>query len=166
MFVSRRSFLISAGSALTATFLKEARAFALETESPLLVPPQHNKQTLFFEEVEDYWRLHLGEPEFEIPEPPRLIDSIRWLGTVGEWLHRARAIRTHGWLRLGEPVGTQLQPGSKGLRIPGNARCCAEWTGRATGGQNRLRSLSEPNELRALGGSPRSLVTIAATGTA
>ena len=81
MFASRRSFLISAGSALTAAFLKEARELALDTESPLLVPPPHEKRTLFFEEVDDCWRLHLGEPEFEIPEPPRLIDSIRWLGT-------------------------------------------------------------------------------------
>lgn len=81
MTVSRRSFLIGAGSALTAAFLHEAQQFVLDTEGPLLVPPSRRLQVLFFERWEDHWRLHLGEPQFEIPQAPQLIDSIKWLGT-------------------------------------------------------------------------------------
>ncbi|WP_303810353.1 hypothetical protein [Sandarakinorhabdus limnophila] len=32
--------------------------------------------------VEDHWRLHLGQPAFEIPKPQLLIDNLRWHGHV------------------------------------------------------------------------------------
>lgn len=80
MTVSRRSFLIGTGSFVTATFLKEARAFTNDTQEPLLLAPKLADQTIFFEQVEDHWRLHLGEPQFEIPKPQLLIENYRWHG--------------------------------------------------------------------------------------
>jgi hypothetical protein len=38
------------------------------------------QKTIFCEPFEDHWRLHLGEPQFEIPKPQLLIENLRWHG--------------------------------------------------------------------------------------
>lgn len=37
---------------------------------------------MFYEKLEDHWRLHLGPPQFKIPEPQLLIENLRWHGHV------------------------------------------------------------------------------------
>ena len=80
MTVTRRSFLVGAGAVLTAAFVKEAEEFARDSQRPLLPPAIDANKELFYEQVEDYWRLHLGVPQFEIPEPQLLIENLRWHG--------------------------------------------------------------------------------------
>jgi hypothetical protein len=89
MSVSRRSFLVGAGSIITAAFVKEAFAFTSDTKTPMF--PQHVAwrvdaplygKTIFYERFEDHWRLNLGEPRFEIPEPQLLIENLRWHGHI------------------------------------------------------------------------------------
>jgi hypothetical protein len=45
----------------------------------LLKPPEAGK-VIYYEPVEDHWRLHLGQPAFEISKPQLLIDNLRWHG--------------------------------------------------------------------------------------
>lgn len=80
MPVSRRSFLIGAGSIITAAYVRQVSEFVSDTRLPLLVPPRNSEQIIFYEQCEDHWRLHLGEPKFEIPEPQLLIENLRWHG--------------------------------------------------------------------------------------
>jgi hypothetical protein len=89
MSVSRRSFLVGAGSIITAAFVKEALAFTSDTKIPM--PARHVAwrvdapffgKTIFYERVDDHWRLNLGEPRFEIPEPQLLIENLRWHGDI------------------------------------------------------------------------------------
>lgn len=87
MSVSRRSFLIGAGSIISAAFVKDAWAHACDTGTPMVarhiawrVDAPFGSKTIFYERFEDHWRLHLGEPQFEIPEPPLLITNLRQRG--------------------------------------------------------------------------------------
>src|SRR5215472_16209259 len=48
MLLSRRGFLIGAGSLLTAAFVKDARSFIRTTGRPLLAPPKQALQTLYW----------------------------------------------------------------------------------------------------------------------
>ena len=81
MRTTRRSFLIGAGAILTASFVRDARAFASDTGKPYLVaPPQQVGRMLYYEPVEDYWQLSLGGPQFIPPEPPLLIENLRFHG--------------------------------------------------------------------------------------
>jgi hypothetical protein len=87
MTTTRRSFLVGAGSIITAAFVKEAFAYAADTKTPMRtehiakqVDAHLGARTLYYERVEDHWRLHLGEPQFEIPEPQTLIENLRWHG--------------------------------------------------------------------------------------
>jgi hypothetical protein len=80
MPIGRRSFLIGAGSLITASFVKDVTAFVSDTQSPLLIKPEMASQTIYYEQVEDHWRLHLGQPQFEIPEPQLLIENLRLHG--------------------------------------------------------------------------------------
>lgn len=82
MSVTRRSFLVGAGAIITAAYVKEVSAFVADTHTPLLVTPPHVHSTIYFEQFEDHWRLHLGEPQFEIPEPQLLIENLRWHGNL------------------------------------------------------------------------------------
>jgi hypothetical protein len=89
MSVSRRSFLVGAGSIITAAFVKEALAFTSDTKTPMFprqvawrVDAPFCDKTIFYERVDDHWRLHLGEPRFEIPEPQLLIENLRWHGDI------------------------------------------------------------------------------------
>lgn len=89
MTVTRRSFLVGAGSIITAAFVKDAFAYAADTRTPLTtrhiaeeVDAHLAKKTLYYERFEDHWRLHLGEPKFEVPEPQLLIENLRWHGYV------------------------------------------------------------------------------------
>lgn len=87
MAVTRRSFLVGAGSIITAAYVKQALAYVSDTGSPMIknhlawrVDNPGEVKTIFCEPFEDYWRLHLGEPMFEIPQPPLLIDNLRFHG--------------------------------------------------------------------------------------
>ncbi len=87
MTVSRRSFLVGAGSIITAAFVKEALEFTSDAKTPMIGQhvaarvdmPYWNKH-IFYEAVDDHWRLHWGEPQFEIPEPQLLIENLRFHG--------------------------------------------------------------------------------------
>lgn len=80
MTTTRRSFLVGIGSVITAGFLAEANAFALDTEQPLLIKPPTPTNVIYYEHFEDHWRLHLGKPVFELPEPQLLIENLRFHG--------------------------------------------------------------------------------------
>jgi hypothetical protein len=82
MSVSRRSFLVGAGSIITTSLISDLTAYVGDTRQPLITKPAEHSKTIFYEQVEDHWRLHLGEPRFEIPEPQLLIDNLRWHGDV------------------------------------------------------------------------------------
>lgn len=82
MSVTRRSFLVGAGSIITASFVKDLSAFVADTRSPLLTAPAQASNIIYYDQCEDHWRLHLGEPQFEIPDPQPLIDNLRWHGHV------------------------------------------------------------------------------------
>ena len=95
MPVTRRSFLVGAGSIITAAFVKEAFAYAADTKAPMRtahiaqeVDAHLGPRTLYYERCEDHWRLHLGEPQFEIPEPQLLIENLRWHGYVLDTQHQ------------------------------------------------------------------------------
>ena len=98
MSVDRRSFLIGAGSLITASFVRDVTAFVADTKSPLLVVPEVAAKTIYYEQVEDHWRLHLGQPQFEIPEPQLLIENLRWHGHQLDTQQQIDAIcDTEGW---------------------------------------------------------------------
>ena len=78
MSVSRRSFLVGAGSIITASLITDLTAYVGDTRQPLITKPAEHSKIIFYEQVEDHWRLNLGEPRFEIPEPQLLIDNLRW----------------------------------------------------------------------------------------
>jgi hypothetical protein len=87
MAVTRRSFLVGAGSIITAAYVQQALAYVSDTGSPMItnhiawrVDNPGEVKTIFCEPLEDYWRLHLGEPMYEIPQPPLLIDNLRFHG--------------------------------------------------------------------------------------
>ena len=82
MPVSRRSILIGAGSIITAAFVKEALALAADTASSATIAGRIGYTNIYYEPFEDHWRLHLGKPQFEIPEPPLLIDNLRFHGYI------------------------------------------------------------------------------------
>jgi len=87
MAVTRRSFLVGAGSIITAAYVQQAMAYVSDTGSPMIT--QHvawrvdnpgEVKTIFCEPVEGYWRLHLGQPHLIVPEPPLLIENLRFHG--------------------------------------------------------------------------------------
>ncbi len=80
MTTTRRSFLVGIGSVITAGFLAEANAFAQDTKQPLLIKPPTSADVIYYEHFEDHWRLHLGKPVFELPEPQLLIENLRFHG--------------------------------------------------------------------------------------
>ncbi|MEW6401083.1 MAG: hypothetical protein AB1649_04745 [Chloroflexota bacterium] len=82
MPVSRRSFLIGAGSIITAAFVKEALELAANTVSSAPASGRIGFTNIYYEPFEDHWRLHLGKPQLEIPEPPLLIDNLRFHGYI------------------------------------------------------------------------------------
>jgi len=80
MSVTRRSFLVGAGSIITASLVTDLKTYIGDTGTPLIAPPTSHSKTIFYEEFEDHWRLNLGEPQFEIPDPQLLIENLRWHG--------------------------------------------------------------------------------------
>ena len=80
MSLTRRSFLLGAGTIITASFVKEVANAVADTRSPWLITPPQAAKAIYYEPVEDHWRLHLGQPAFEIPKPHLLIDNLRWHG--------------------------------------------------------------------------------------
>jgi hypothetical protein len=89
MAVTRRSFLVGAGSIITAAYVKQVKAYVFDTGSPMIaqdvawrVDNPGEVKTIFCEPVEDYWHLHLGEPHFAVPEPPLLVENLRFHGYV------------------------------------------------------------------------------------
>jgi len=82
MSVSRRSFLVGAGSIITASLITDLTAYVGDTRQPLITKPAEHSKIIFYEQVEDHWRLNLGEPRFEIPEPQLLIENLRWHGDI------------------------------------------------------------------------------------
>ena len=68
--LSRRGFLIGVGGLLTTAFVKDAKAFVLRNEQPLLVPPPQIAQTMFwYDNGEQGLMLTIGDWDF-CPEPP------------------------------------------------------------------------------------------------
>lgn len=82
MTVTRRSFLVGAGSIITASLISDISAYAADTGRPLITTPTAHSKSIFYERVEDHWRLHLGTPQFKIPEPQLLIENLRLHGHV------------------------------------------------------------------------------------
>ena len=82
MSFTRRSFLLGAGTIITASFVKEVATAVADTRGPWLLTPPEAAKAIYYEPVEDHWRLHLGQPAFEIPKPQLLIDNLRWHGHV------------------------------------------------------------------------------------
>ena len=80
MAFNRRSFLVGAGTIITASFVKEVATAVADTRSPWLIKPPEAAKAIYYEAVEDHWRLHLGEPTFAIPKPQLLIENLRWHG--------------------------------------------------------------------------------------
>ena len=80
MSVTRRSFLVGAGSIITAALITDLKTYIGDTGTPLIAPPTSRSNTIFYEEFEDHWRLNLGVPQFEIPDPQLLIENLRWHG--------------------------------------------------------------------------------------
>lgn len=81
MSITRRFFLVGAGSIITASFIRDAVTHIGDTRGePLLIAPPEGHRTIYYEPCEDYWRLHLGTPQFEPPEPPLWIDYLRGTG--------------------------------------------------------------------------------------
>ena len=68
--LSRRGFLIGAGSLLTAAFVKDARAFVARTNRPLLATAARGRQTLYWYDNGDGLLLTIGRCELEPPPPP------------------------------------------------------------------------------------------------
>lgn len=76
MPTSRRSFLIGSGALITAAFVKEVQNFVGDSEEPLLLRPQSAQAKIYYEWIDDYWQLSLGEPELSAPPPPLLIEHL------------------------------------------------------------------------------------------
>jgi hypothetical protein len=82
MSITRRSFLIGSGSVITAALITDLTTYINDARAPLISAPEKHSQTIFYEQVEDHWRLHLGQPQLVVPEPQLLIDNLRWHGHV------------------------------------------------------------------------------------
>ena len=54
MISSRRSFLVGAGGLVTASLVREARAYAAATGQPLILTPPKPRVELFYEWVQDF----------------------------------------------------------------------------------------------------------------
>ena len=68
--LSRRGFLIGAGSLLTATFVKDAQAFVSRTRRPLLETPPEVDKTLYWYNNGNGLLLTIGAYQLEAPPPP------------------------------------------------------------------------------------------------
>jgi hypothetical protein len=68
--LSRRGFLIGAGSLLTAAFVKDAQAFVGRTRQPLLETPPEVTQTLNWYNMGNGLLLTIGAYQLEAPPPP------------------------------------------------------------------------------------------------
>jgi hypothetical protein len=105
MAVTRRSFLVGAGSIITAAYVQQLTAYVSDTGSPMInedvawhVDDPGKAKMIFCEPVEDYWRLHLGQPQFALPEPPLLIENLRFHGYTLETQEQIDAICANdGW---------------------------------------------------------------------
>jgi hypothetical protein len=81
MPVSRRFFLIGAGSLITPAFVKDARAALADTGEPLLLAPPSPHRELLVEWFDGVARLHLGQPNTYPPPPaPLWIEHLRACG--------------------------------------------------------------------------------------
>jgi hypothetical protein len=80
MPVSRRFFLIGAGSLITPAFVKDARAGLADTGEPWLPPPPNPDRELLVEWFDGAARLHLGKPVWPVPPPPLWIDHLKACG--------------------------------------------------------------------------------------
>jgi len=105
--ISRRAFLIGAGSFLTPSFLLEARACINETGSPLLPAPLNPRQTLLAYpgmggSDEQGILLTIGEFTLEAPDPPLWKDYLRMEGYKLDRLSDIRAVMQERSLYPGE----------------------------------------------------------------
>jgi hypothetical protein len=81
MPISRRFFLIGAGSLITPAFVKDARAAIADAGEPWLPTPPSPARELLVEWFEGVARLHLGQPNTLSPPPPPLwIEHLRECG--------------------------------------------------------------------------------------
>src|SRR6516162_5428415 len=86
--LDRRRFLIGAGGLLTASFVREARAFSRNVGRPLVLPPAKKPdETLYIyladwndyesSEYEGKWRVSLGPDQPVAPPPPTWREHLR-----------------------------------------------------------------------------------------
>jgi hypothetical protein len=83
--IDRRHFLIGAGALLTASFVKQAKAFSRRSGTPLVLSPAGKpEETLYvYQQESDYggeWRVSLGPDESFAPPPPTWREHLRALG--------------------------------------------------------------------------------------
>jgi hypothetical protein len=81
----RRHFLIGAGALLTASFVKQAKAFSRRSGEPLILSPAGKpEETLYvYRQESDYggdWRVSLGPDQPFAPPPPTWREHLRSLG--------------------------------------------------------------------------------------
>ena len=60
MTVTRRSFLVGAGSIITASLVADLTDYLGGSRKPFIATPREHSKTIFYEQVEDHWRLHLA----------------------------------------------------------------------------------------------------------
>jgi hypothetical protein len=83
--IDRRHFLIGAGALLTASFVKQAKAFSRRSGEPLVLSPARKpEETLYvYRQESDYggeWRVSLGPDQPFAPPPPTWREHLRSLG--------------------------------------------------------------------------------------
>ena len=83
--IDRRHFLIGAGALLTASFVKQAKAFSPRSGEPLVLSPARKpEETLYvYRQESDYggeWRVSLGPDQPFAPPPPTWREHLRSLG--------------------------------------------------------------------------------------
>lgn len=110
MPISRRQFFFGAGALISSAFVDRVLRHIKHTGQPFLTPPQQSRQALYYERVEDVFRLHLGIPVNEIPAAPSLLESLRLQGVR---LSTPRQIDSYlastGWSRhdLDQPIADE-----------------------------------------------------------
>ena len=115
--LTRRGFLIGAGSLLTAAFVSKATAFSRDTGKPLILPSVRKPEETLYVYLQDYevdendevveydakWRVSLGPDQPVAPPPPTWREHLRSRGhRLDTDDHIARVCAQNGSLTLEE----------------------------------------------------------------
>ena len=95
--LDRRHFLIGAGALLTASFVKQAKAFSRRSGEPLVLPPARKpEETLYvYRQESDYggeWRVSLGPDQPFAPPPPTWREHLRRSDIASKPMTRSSAL--------------------------------------------------------------------------